>query len=85
MPMTTNVYEQYFEADLKAGGVQRRAALIMLIADSEAELKTKILEICNDTELHSRMSAAARHTYETEMQIENMFQGFIDAIRFVGK
>ena len=31
-----NVYEQYFEADLVAGGVQRRAALIMLIADSEA-------------------------------------------------
>ena len=34
--MTINVYEQYFEADLVAGGVQRRAALIMLIADSEA-------------------------------------------------
>ena len=34
--MTVNVYEQYFEADLKANGVQRRAALIMLIADSEA-------------------------------------------------
>ena len=55
------------------------------IVDSEAELKAKILEICNDTELHGRMSTAARHTYETEMQIENMFQGFIDAIRFVGK
>ena len=34
--MTINVYEQYFEADLMAGGVQRRGALIMLIADSEA-------------------------------------------------
>jgi glycosyltransferase involved in cell wall biosynthesis len=55
------------------------------IVDSEAELKSKILEICNDTELHSRMSAAARRTYETEMQIENMFQGFIDAIRFVAE
>ena len=55
------------------------------IVDSEAELKTKICEICENRELHDRLSAAARHTYETEMQIENMFQGFIDAIHFVGK
>ena len=34
--MTVNVYEQYFEADLMANGVQRRGALVMLIADSEA-------------------------------------------------
>ena len=34
--MTVNVYEQYFEAELTAGGVPRRGALVMLIADSEA-------------------------------------------------
>ena len=34
--MTVNVYEQYFEAELTAGGVARRGALVMLIADSEA-------------------------------------------------
>ena len=34
--MMINVYEQYFAADLKANGVQRRGALVMLIADSEA-------------------------------------------------
>ncbi len=34
--MTVNVYEQYFSADLVANGVERRAALVMLIADSEA-------------------------------------------------
>ena len=34
--MTINVYEQYFGADLAASGVQRRGALVMLIADSEA-------------------------------------------------
>ena len=34
--MTTNVYEQYFEADLESNGVARRGALVMLIADSEA-------------------------------------------------
>ena len=31
-----NVYEQYFEAELTANGVDRHAALVMLIADSEA-------------------------------------------------
>lgn len=34
--MTVNVYEQYFAADLKANGVPRRGALVMLIADSQA-------------------------------------------------
>ncbi len=33
---TINVYEQYFEADLTANGVPRRAALVLLISDSEA-------------------------------------------------
>ena len=34
--MTINVYEQYFGADLVANGVERRGALVMLMADSEA-------------------------------------------------
>ena len=34
--MTINVYEQYFAAELVANGVPRHAALVMLIADSEA-------------------------------------------------
>ena len=34
--MTINVYEQYFAAAHVFGGVPRRAALVMLIADSEA-------------------------------------------------
>ena len=33
---TINVYEQYFEAKMTANGVDRRAALVMLISDSEA-------------------------------------------------
>ena len=32
--MTVNVYEQYFEGDLVANGVERRAVLVMLIAGS---------------------------------------------------
>lgn len=34
--MTINVYEQYFAADMVANGVPRHAALVMLVADSEA-------------------------------------------------
>lgn len=34
--MTLNVYEQYFAAEMVANGVPRHAALVMLIADSEA-------------------------------------------------
>ena len=34
--MTINVYEQYFEAKLSFAGVERKGALVMLIADSSA-------------------------------------------------
>ena len=34
--MTLNVFEQYFAAKLVANGVPRHAALVMLIADSDA-------------------------------------------------
>lgn len=34
--MTLNVYEQYFAAHAEYNGVPRHAALVMLIADSEA-------------------------------------------------
>lgn len=33
---TINVYEQYFEAKMTFNGVERKGALVMLIADSEA-------------------------------------------------
>ena len=34
--MTINVYEQYFSAEAEVNGMPRHAALVMLIADSEA-------------------------------------------------
>lgn len=34
--MTVNVYEQYFEAEADFRGIKRRAALVMLVSDSEA-------------------------------------------------
>ena len=33
---TVNVYSQYFEANMTFNGIKRNAALVMLIADSEA-------------------------------------------------
>ena len=33
--MTTNVYEQYFGAQCTFNGVERRAALVMLVCDSD--------------------------------------------------
>lgn len=33
---TLNVYEQYFAAEMEFNGVSRHAALVMLIADSDA-------------------------------------------------
>lgn len=33
---TINVWERYYRAEHTAGGVERRAALVMLISDSEA-------------------------------------------------
>lgn len=55
------------------------------IVDSELDLKNKIMELCTNEEALTKASQAARATFENEMQIENMFQGFIDAIHFVGK
>ncbi len=34
--MVINVYEQYFMAELRFNEVERRAALVMLVSDSEA-------------------------------------------------
>ena len=34
--MVINIYEQYFEAEMQANGVDRHGALVMLTADSEA-------------------------------------------------
>lgn len=55
------------------------------IVDSEDQMKEKILELCRNDSLYANVSQSARATFEKEMQIENMFQGFIDAIHFVGK
>lgn len=55
------------------------------IVDSEAELKDKIINLCNDDALYTRISQNARRTYETEMQLEVMFEGFVNAINYVTK
>lgn len=55
------------------------------MVDTEEELKTKVLELCSDETLYTNMSQNARKTYETEMQIEVMFEGFSNAVNYVTK
>lgn len=55
------------------------------IVNSNEQLKAKILELCQDEELLKKMSDAARKTYETEMQLSDMFHGFWEAICYVKK
>lgn len=52
------------------------------VCDTEKELKQTILKLCSDDELLLRLSANARLTFEKEMGIENMFQGFMNAIDY---
>lgn len=54
------------------------------IVNSEEELKEKIIQLCGDDGKQlEEMSKNARKTYENEMSIENMFNGFINAIKYV--
>ncbi len=53
------------------------------IVGSEHELKEKIIDLLRDEELLAKMSAHARKTFESEMQISDMFRGFKEAVQFV--
>lgn len=53
------------------------------IEETEAALKDRIMQLLTDDALYQRVSAAARETYEKEMRIETMFEGFMQAVRFV--
>lgn len=53
------------------------------VLPDEAALKAKALELCRDDKLLECVSATARKTYESRMAIENMFDGFDRAIRYV--
>lgn len=55
------------------------------IVNTPKELKEKIMDLCHNDTLLQILSNNARKTYEKEMNIENMFQGFMNAIHFVGK
>lgn len=53
------------------------------VLENEAELKAKVLELCEKPDLLAKVSAAARATYESEMRLEKMFGGFQSAVEFV--
>lgn len=55
------------------------------IVESEQDVKSKIVELCTNEEMYARYSKACIDTYKNEMQIVNMFEGFIKAIEFVQK
>ena len=55
------------------------------VLEDEQALKAKVLELCHDDALLQRLSAAARHTYETRMALDNMFDGFEQAVNYVQK
>ena len=52
------------------------------IVNSENELKETVVKLINDNELYKKISNNARKTYENEMQISVMFNGFIEAIKY---
>ncbi len=53
------------------------------LADDAKDLENKISLLLNDKKLYNEFSANALKTYEEEMHIENMFQGFKDAVDYV--
>lgn len=52
------------------------------IVESPEDLHDKVLELKNDTSLYKKISEAARRTFEEEMDIRQMFQGFMQAINY---
>ena len=55
------------------------------IVETEKKLKEKIVELCSNGSLYEQVAQNARKTYETEMQIEVMFEGFSNAVNYVTK
>lgn len=51
-------------------------------AKDEQELRSYILALLADDERRAAMSRATRETYEREVSIERMYQGFLDAVRY---
>lgn len=53
------------------------------IEETEEALKERIMQLLTDDALYQRISDAARQTYEKEMSVERMFEGFIQAVHHV--
>lgn len=53
------------------------------IEKTEEALKERIMQLLTDDALYQRFSDAARQTYEKEMSVERMFEGFIQAVHHV--
>lgn len=53
-----------------------------IIAKDEKEYKEKMLELLRDNDLIEKMRKEAQKVYNEECNIDKMYQGFIDAVRY---
>lgn len=52
------------------------------IVETPEALHNTIMELVTNQNLYQRVSINARHTFETEMGIDKMFNGFLEAIKY---
>ena len=55
------------------------------LEEDEKSLKARVMKLCKDDSYYESISAAALKTYQDEMTIDKMFDGFMRAINFCGK
>lgn len=53
------------------------------LCNDEDEYKKKLLSICNDDNLLTQLKFGNQEIFDKEVDIKNMYQGFLNAIKFV--
>ena len=52
------------------------------LAENETDLKDYMIQLLRDEKKLQRMSRACLDVFDQEVSIDNMYQGFIDAVRY---
>lgn len=55
------------------------------LCKDEAEYKQRLLDICHSDELLTQLKSGTQEIFDTEVDIKNMYKGFINAVKFVNK
>lgn len=55
------------------------------LCKDEAEYKQRLLDICHSDELLAQLKSGTQEIFDNEVDIKNMYKGFIDAVKFVDK